>query len=87
MRRLVDNTPIREDGSGPRGVRSLVQQDAEPSSSSTGTFNGTALSYFEPGLSPTTTKSVFFDTEPLTLPPATSTASVADVAEKSRGCR
>ena len=48
-----------------------------PSSSRIGTFSDTALSYFEPGESPTTTKPVFFDTEPLTLPPRSSISSVA----------
>ena len=40
----------------------------------------TALSNFEPGLSPTTTKSVFFDTEPTTLPPRAWMASARAVA-------
>src|SRR4029450_10072987 len=45
---------------------------------STGTFSSTALSYFDPGDSPTTTKLVFFDTEPATLPPRDVMASTAE---------
>src|SRR5262249_46881958 len=48
-----------------------------PGSSSLGTPSATALSYLEPGLSPATTKSVFFDTEDATLPPRPVTASLA----------
>ena len=51
--------------SGPSANNTL-----KPSSSRTGTFRETALSYLEPGESPTTTKPVFFDTEPETLPPS-----------------
>src|SRR5262245_44140380 len=40
-----------------------------PASSRTGTPSDAALSSFEPGLSPATTKLVFFDTEPDTFPP------------------
>ena len=42
-----------------------------------GTLSSTALSYFEPGESPTTTNEVFFDTEPATLPPREVIASAA----------
>ncbi len=35
------------------------------------------MSYFDPGLAPATTKSVFFDTEPATFPPRRCTASAA----------
>ena len=55
----------------------------KPSSSRIGTFNDTALSYFDPGVSPTTTKLVFFDTLPVTLPPRAVIASVASSREKS----
>ena len=48
-----------------------------PSSSSTGTPSEAALSSFEPGLSPATTKPVFFETEPETLPPSASMAAAA----------
>src|SRR5581483_9933731 len=48
-----------------------------PASSSTGTPSVSALSYLEPGLSPATTKLVFFDTEDVTLPPSPVTASLA----------
>ena len=53
---------------GPRPGRPRAAPRS-PASSSTGTFSAIALSYLLPGLSPTTTKPVFFDTEPLTLPP------------------
>jgi hypothetical protein len=39
--------------------------------------SSTALSYLEPAFSPATTKSVFLDTEDVTLPPACRTASAA----------
>ena len=42
-----------------------------------GTFNSTALSYFDPGDSPTTTKDVFLETELATLPPRDVIASAA----------
>ena len=50
---------------------------AKPAASRIGRPSASALSALDPGFSPTTTKSVFFDTEPLTLPPASCTASVA----------
>src|SRR5690606_9440789 len=56
----------------------------KPSSSRTGIFNCTALSYFEPGASPTTTNAVFFDTEPAALPPRAMMASLASSRENSR---
>src|SRR6478609_7557849 len=46
-----------------------------------GTFNSIALSYLDPGASPTTTKLVFFDTDPETLPPREVIASVATSRE------
>ena len=49
----------------------------KPSSSRIGTFAATALSYFEPGSSPTTTKAVFFDTDPAARPPRARIASLA----------
>jgi hypothetical protein len=45
---------------------------------STGTFSSRALSYLDPGASPTTTKLVFFETELATLPPREVIASVAE---------
>src|SRR5215471_2621200 len=48
-----------------------------PASSSTGTPSATALSYFDPALSPATRKSVFFDTDPVTFPPRLVIASAA----------
>src|SRR4029453_17829446 len=50
---------------------------ASPSASSTGTPSCRALSYFDPGDSPTTTNDVFFDTELDTLPPRDWMAAVA----------
>ncbi|CAM5708333.1 hypothetical protein SVIOM74S_02061 [Streptomyces violarus] len=41
----------------------------KPSSFRTGTFSCIALSYFDPGLSPTTTNHAFFETEPVTFAP------------------
>src|SRR6202012_2692711 len=58
--------------SGPSDNRVL-----KPASSRIVTPTSTALSYLEPGLSPATTKPVFFDTDPVTLPPAARTASAA----------
>ena len=51
-----------------------------PSSSRTGTLSAPPCRTCEPGLSPTTTKPVFFDTEPVTLPPRVWIASVGLVA-------
>src|SRR5262249_6843583 len=48
-----------------------------PAPSSTGTPSARALSYFEPGLSPATTKLVLADTEEATLPPSAVTAPPA----------
>src|SRR4029453_1584488 len=45
---------------------------------STGTFSSMALSYFDPGESPTTTNLVFFDTEPATFPPRALMLSAAE---------
>ena len=45
-------------------------------SSMTSTPSCTALSYFEPGFSPATTKSVFFETLEVTLAPAASAAAI-----------
>src|SRR6185437_13370594 len=42
---------------------------AKPAGARPGTPTCSALSYLEPGLSPATTNEVFFDTEPVTLPP------------------
>src|SRR5579875_105302 len=50
---------------------------ASPSSPRTGTPSACALSSLEPGLSPATTKLVFFDTEPATFPPSSVIAWVA----------
>ena len=50
----------------------------KPSSSRTGTPRLTALSNLLPGESPTTTKSVFFDTELVAFPPRDVIASVAE---------
>ena len=50
---------------------------AKPSSSRIGALTCTALSYLLPGSAPTTTKPVFFDTEPVTLPPRSWMAAVA----------
>src|SRR6266571_3218161 len=55
-----------------------LSSSSNPASESTGTPNWTALSYFDPGLSPATTKSVFFDTDPVTFPPRSWTASFAE---------
>src|SRR5690606_21414879 len=53
----------------------------KPSSSSTGIFSCTALSYFDPGESPTTTNAVLFDTEPAARPPRAMMASFASSRE------
>src|SRR5690606_40555399 len=47
----------------------------KPSSSRTGIFNCTALSYFEPGASPTTTNPAVLDTGPAPWPTRALTAS------------
>ena len=58
--------------------RALVPAERRsPSSSRTGTFSCIALSYFEPGLSPTTTNDVFLETEPVTFAPRLCRASFA----------
>jgi hypothetical protein len=54
-----------------------VRRRRKAGSSRIGTPSSTALSYFEPAFSPATTKSVFLDTEDVTLPPACRTASPA----------
>src|SRR5699024_6419865 len=51
---------------------------AKPSASRIGRFRLTALSYLDPGESPTTTKSVFLDTEEADLPPRDTIASVIE---------
>src|SRR6266540_5613857 len=58
-----------------------VSSAVNPASSRIGTFSVTAFSYLDPGDSPTTTKSVFFDTLPLALPPRTLIASAASSRE------
>ena len=50
---------------------------ASPASSSTGTPRDSALSSFDPAFCPATTKLVFFETEPDTLPPCSAMASAA----------
>src|SRR3954470_24307305 len=49
----------------------------KPCSSRIGTLRETALSYFDPGLPPTTTKAVLFDTDDAALPPRARIASLA----------
>src|SRR4029079_3619786 len=58
-----------------------ARRTSKPASSRIGTPSDCAFSNLDPGLSPTTTKSVFFDTEPVTLPPRTLTASPAPSRE------
>src|SRR5690606_2628438 len=50
--------------SGPRSSRT-----AKPSAVRIGILRLTALSYFDPAFSPAMRNEVFFDTEPVTLPP------------------
>src|SRR5262245_58189890 len=63
--------------SGPRS-----RSTRRPSSSRTGTPSETALSYLDPGDSPATRKSVFLETEPVTLPPRSPSASLTSSREK-----
>src|SRR6185437_8171972 len=64
-------------GGGPSASRRT-----KPASSRIGTPSCSALSALVPAFSPTTTKSVFFDTEPEALPPRLRTASFASSREK-----
>jgi hypothetical protein len=58
-----------------------LSNTSNPASSSTGTLSATAFSYLVPGDSPTTTKSVFFDTLELDRPPRPVMASAAPSRE------
>ena len=72
LRRPSSRSPRR-----PRGPGRAARRNAS-APGRTGTSSCTALSYLEPGDSPTTTKEVFFDTEPATLPPREVIASAAE---------
>jgi hypothetical protein len=68
---------LADGGDLPRRLGPLAEQDLEPGLVEHRHLEARRLLALEPGDSPTTTKCVFLDTEPLTLPPSVVTASVA----------
>src|SRR5215468_3745335 len=76
-----DHEGLRHDhgawAAAPAAAGPSSRRRRSPASSRTGTPSVSALSYFDPGLSPATTKLVFFDTEDAVLPPSAVTASAA----------